>query len=66
MINVGIIGYGKMGKIRHHAAESIEDVKVISIYDPEEIEITIQKVHSPEQIIENPKVHAIFICTPNY
>ena len=29
-------------------------------------EADIEKVKSPEQIIENPKIDAVFICTPNY
>ncbi len=66
MIKVGIIGYGKMGKIRHQVADAIDGVQVISIYDPAEIKIGCPKAQSPDQIIENSDIHAVFICTPNY
>ena len=38
MIKVGIIGYGKMGKIRHNVINQREDIQVLSIYDTTEIE----------------------------
>ncbi len=66
MINVGIIGYGKMGKIRHQSVENIEKVHVVAIHDPNEIIDNTMLVKKPEEIINNPNIHAIFICTPNY
>ena len=66
MINVGIIGYGKMGKIRHQVISAMENVQVVSVYDPLSIDTEINKAYNPEQIIENPKIDAIYICTPNY
>ena len=66
MINVGIIGYGKMGKIRHNAANAIADVQVASVYDLADINAENEMVETPEQIINNPKIDAVFICTPNY
>ena len=66
MINVGIIGYGKMGRIRHQVISSIKNVQVDSVYDPTNIITEIEKVQSPDQIINNPKIDAVFICTPNY
>ena len=50
MINIGIIGYGKMGKIRHHVADNREDVQVISVYDPNINETEAVIAESPEQI----------------
>ena len=66
MINVGIIGYGKMGRIRHQVISSIKNAQVDSVYDPANIITEIEKVQSPDQIIKNPKIDAVFICTPNY
>ena len=45
MINVGIIGYGKMGEIRHDVANTIDGVNVVSIYDSSVVktEIKIEK-----------------------
>ena len=34
MINVGIIGYGKMGRIRHQVISSMRNAQVDLIYDP--------------------------------
>ena len=66
MFKVGIIGYGKMGKIRHHVISAMENVQVVSVYDPLSIDTEINKAHNPDQIIENPEIDAVFICTPNY
>jgi 1,5-anhydro-D-fructose reductase (1,5-anhydro-D-mannitol-forming) len=66
MIKVGIIGYGKMGKIRHSATDAIKGVQVISAYDSANIEANIDIAETSDQIINNPEIDAIFICTPNY
>ena len=66
MINVGIIGYGKMGKIRHDVISKISYAKLVSIYEPSKIDIDIEQVQNPEQIINNKSIEAIYICTPNY
>ncbi len=66
MINVGIIGYGKMGAIRHDVISKYKNIKVILIYDPEDINSEIETVQTPDEIINNPKIDAIYICTPNY
>ena len=66
MINVGIIGYGKMGKIRHQVVSNYNHANVLSIYDPVEIITDIEKVQNPQQIIQNPQIDAVYICTPNY
>ncbi|SVC33656.1 uncharacterized protein METZ01_LOCUS286510, partial [marine metagenome] len=63
---VGIIGYGKMGKIRHSVTDSIKGVQVISVYDSANIEADIEIAKTSDQIINNSKIDAIFICTPNY
>ena len=66
MIKVGIIGYGKMGKIRHSVMDSIKGVQAISVYDSANIEADIDIAETSDQIINNSKIDAIFICTPNY
>ena len=52
MISVGIIGYGKMGKIRHNVIDQREDIQVLSIYDKTEIENQTKKVDSPEESVK--------------
>tara|TARA_B100001964_G_C14155744_1_gene564191 strand:- start:244 stop:1227 length:984 start_codon:yes stop_codon:yes gene_type:complete len=66
MYKVGIIGFGKMGQVRHQVISLIKDTKVVSIYDPAIIDADIEKVQSPDQIIENPGIDVVFICAPNY
>ena len=66
MYKVGIIGYGKMGQIRHKVISAFEDVQVQSIYDPEIVDTEIEKAQNSDQIIENPEIDAVFTCTPNY
>ena len=66
MINVGIIGYGKMGKIRHDVANAIDGVNVVSIYDSSVVKAEIKIEKSADDIINNSEIDAVFICTPNY
>jgi predicted dehydrogenase len=63
----GIIGFGKMGKIRATAIEKSGLGDIVSIYDPF---ITINDANynlknSPEEVL-NSDIDAVFICTPNY
>jgi predicted dehydrogenase len=63
----GIIGYGKMGEIRHHAmrvggagvAKKIFEVKPV-----EEFHDLIVKDY--REIIDDPEIEAVIICTPNF
>jgi len=68
MINVGIIGFGNMGRIRATATESIGKCKIKCVFDTvksfDNNGYTIAKCS--DEIINHPKVDAIFICTPNY
>ena len=67
MINVGIIGFGKMGQIRANAIEDSELGKINLIYDVSPIQNTNFTVaSSPDEIINNKNIDAIFVCTPNY
>ena len=66
MINVGIIGYGKMVKIRHAVINNIENAQVTAVYDTAEINVESKIVDSPDKIINNPDIDSIFIATPNY
>jgi len=68
MIRVGIIGFGKMGRIRAEAIESDGRGEVLSVYEPKGLDNSIpyHLAESPDQIINNPDIDAIFICTPNY
>ena len=68
MINIGIIGYGKMGKIREKTVRETGRAEVRSVYEPTKIECSnkLPIVGSSETIIADPFINAVFICTPNY
>ena len=64
-LNIGIIGYGRMGIIRHKEIKKNKYGNVIAIYDP------VSKNNNMftknyDDIIKNDNIDIIFICTPNY
>lgn len=68
MIRTGIIGFGKMGRIRATAIRAHPDCDIAAIHEINQ-DIDTQGVpiaDSAEAIIEDPNIDAIFICTPNY
>jgi len=66
MISCGIIGLGKMGKIRANAIENSGKGKVVAVYDIAPPENCIYPVtQTPSEIIDSPDVDAVFVCTPN-
>jgi 1,5-anhydro-D-fructose reductase (1,5-anhydro-D-mannitol-forming) len=66
MLKVGIIGYGKMGRIRDDVIANLDAAEVVMIYEPTKIETELKMAHSPEEIINNPDINVVVICTPNY
>ena len=66
MHNVGIIGYGKMGRVRHREIIASGKAEVVSIFDSVEIDPGLSCAASADEVIENPAIDAVFICTPNY
>ncbi|MFN0116729.1 MAG: Gfo/Idh/MocA family protein [Elusimicrobiota bacterium] len=68
MINVGIIGLGKMGQIRKAAVESTGRGQILAASDPviKLNDKNIKDYPNPEQVISDSSIDTIFICTPNY
>lgn len=68
MINIGIIGFGKMGRIRYDAIRQDGRGCVIAVMDPyQSVHLPEVKVYkSAEDLILDPHMDGIFICTPNY
>ena len=64
MINVGIIGLGRMGLIRLQEISKLNFAKVVKVYDPNN-NSKLSNASSPEEIINNKKIDVVFICTPN-
>lgn len=66
MINCGIIGFGKMGKIRAKAIESSGKGRVAAVYDinlPHDCVYPIK--NNSDEIIGSSDIDAVFVCTPN-
>lgn len=67
-INIGIIGFGKMGQLRHRTIRELGKDSVLAISEPN-INGLIED-HPPnvsiEEILRSDKINAVFICTPNY
>ncbi|QKJ31476.1 Gfo/Idh/MocA family oxidoreductase [Mucilaginibacter mali] len=65
--NIGIIGYGIMGKIRHKAIDEIKRGNVIAISEPDPAH---RHENLPnldhESVIAHPDIDIIFVCTPNF
>jgi len=65
--NIGIIGYGKMGIIRHNAIKENGLGQVIAISEPN---ITENQGNLPnlsnDEIINHPKIDIVIVCTPNF
>jgi len=68
MINLGIIGFGKMGNIRYQAIRKDGRGRVVGIVDPNLSPHLpeVQRYRSAEKLILDPAIDGIFICTPNY
>lgn len=64
---VGIIGYGKMGQIRHQAIDEVGRAEVVAISEPKigsDYKGIRNKTH--EEMIHDPFIDVVIICTPNY
>ncbi len=68
MINVGIIGFGKMGQIRYDTIADSPRGRVIAIAEPDNNRVLNNDVPlvSIEEIIHSKRIDAVFICTPNH
>ncbi|MFC1524241.1 Gfo/Idh/MocA family protein [Thermodesulfobacteriota bacterium] len=67
-MKIGIIGFGKMGQIRAEAIEKSGRGEIISVYDTN-TEMDFQgypAAETPFDIINNPSIDTIFVCTPIY
>lgn len=67
MIRVGVIGFGKMGRIRADVAETTGRGEVLRVYEPPaEEELGYPTADSAAEVLSDPEIDAVFICTPNY
>ena len=66
-LQVGIIGFGTMGKIRKDAIVELARAEVIAISDPS-LPVHFNELPnlSHSEIINHPDVNIIIVCTPNF
>jgi 1,5-anhydro-D-fructose reductase (1,5-anhydro-D-mannitol-forming) len=65
-INIGIIGLGKLGKVRFDILAEHRNVGFIHFYDPAQTEYQgVKGAGSAAEIIGRNDIAAVFICTPN-
>lgn len=67
MIRVGIIGLGKMGRIRYDSVQATSRAKIVAVAEPKDrAEIDgVRGYDDATRLLEDPGVDAVFICTPN-
>ena len=68
-LRFGIIGFGKMGRIRQRTLEAIDGCSVTAICEPtdvEELPEGARFTHNPADIIGAPDVDVVVVCTPNF
>ena len=67
-MKTGIIGFGKMGQIRAQVIEEDGRGEIVQVYDVDRelVGHRYAVADSPEEIIANPEIEAVFICTPNH
>ncbi len=64
-LKVGIIGFGKMGQTRKETIDELNIAEVVAISEPNlTVDADLPNV-SHEEIIKNPEIDAIIVCTPN-
>jgi 1,5-anhydro-D-fructose reductase (1,5-anhydro-D-mannitol-forming) len=64
-MNFGIIGYGKLGRLRHQVLEKMGAHSVLQVCDPTPVQGDFRYVADPEPLWANPEVETVFVCTPN-
>lgn len=65
---MGILGYGKMGQIRANIIESSPKASIKAVFD-ENASLSnsdYRVMGNINEIINDPEIDAVFICTPNY
>lgn len=66
MKKIAIIGYGGMGQKRHKAIKEVNAGEVVLISEPNlTVDLDIPNVPHDE-IINNPNIDVVFVCTPNF
>lgn len=68
MIRAGIIGFGKMGRIRYQTILESGRAEVVALADPQLAEAPrgVRLYREGPELIAHAELDAVFICTPNH
>ena len=68
LVKAGIIGFGTMGRIRYNAIQESGCGQVVALSELPDADRPdgTRFYESSEELIDDPEVEAVFICTPNY
>lgn len=67
MVGIGIIGMGKMGRIRADVVKTTGRAKIVGVFEPNSAPSDCYRsVNSAQDLIADPAITALFICTPNH
>jgi 1,5-anhydro-D-fructose reductase (1,5-anhydro-D-mannitol-forming) len=67
-LKFGLIGFGKMGKIRHQTLNKMDKCSVQIVYEYNDKNPTpenIERINSAEELIASNDIHAVLISVPN-
>lgn len=69
MLKIGIVGYGKMGRLRHDRVEMSGRGKVVAVNDPyatpQDVEAGVRVYEDWADLVADPEIDVIFIATVN-
>lgn len=69
MVNVGIIGFGKMGRIRAEAVTRHDGGRVVAVAEPGvpgDMDTGVTVYRDSDALLADTRLDAVVICTPNY
>ncbi len=68
-LQFGLLGYGKMGKVRHQALNKMEQCDTQVVYEKNrdiKVPSNLNRIESPEALISMKEIDAVVISVPNF
>ena len=65
-MNIGIIGFGKMGQLRKSVIDETNGHNVVAVCDPVPSKGAFRYTSHPDEIISSKDIDVIFVSTPNH
>ncbi len=66
-LRVGIVGYGKMGRVRHRVVDTLASLKLVAVYDPRATGNSENGLRFTSNLSEllSLELDALIVCVPN-